>query len=134
MSVVRGFVHRMYRMGPRTDPCATPKLSMAGLESPLLIIIHATHAYGIHGSKFVCVLKIPYPFVSKSIFLAIIVNQEASRPVVYRNTRTLHTGKKKKKKEKRKEKKLGNVVLWLLLSPGIAARAFRALHWDKRVM
>ena len=38
LSVVRGFVYRMNKMGPRTDPCGMPKLSMDGCESLLLII------------------------------------------------------------------------------------------------
>ena len=33
MSVVRGFVYKMNRIGPRTEPCGTPKLSMVGCES-----------------------------------------------------------------------------------------------------
>ena len=36
MSVVRDFVYKMKRIGPRTDPCGTPKLSLVGLESLLL--------------------------------------------------------------------------------------------------
>ena len=32
MSVVRGFVYKMNRIGPRPDPCGTLKLSMVGLE------------------------------------------------------------------------------------------------------
>ena len=32
MSVVRGLVYKMNRMGPRTEPCGTPKLSKSGCE------------------------------------------------------------------------------------------------------
>ena len=32
MSVVRGFVYKMNRIGPRTKPCGTPKLSKVGCE------------------------------------------------------------------------------------------------------
>ena len=38
MSVFRGFVYRMNRMGPSTEPCGTPKLSKVGCESLLLIV------------------------------------------------------------------------------------------------
>ena len=38
MSVVRGFAYKMNKMGPRTEPCGTPKLSMDGGESLLLMI------------------------------------------------------------------------------------------------
>ena len=38
MSVVRGFVYRMNRMGPRTEPCETLKLSKVGCESLLLMV------------------------------------------------------------------------------------------------
>ena len=64
-----------------------------------------------HAPKFVRMLKIPYPSVIKEFD--------------YGNTKILHTGKKKS---------------WIaphyvcLLSPGKAARIFRALHWDKKVI
>ena len=38
MSVVRGFVYRMNRMGPSAEPCGTPKLSKVDCESLLLIV------------------------------------------------------------------------------------------------
>ena len=38
MNVVRGFVYKMNRIGPRTEPCGTPKLSKVGCESLLLMV------------------------------------------------------------------------------------------------
>jgi len=38
MSVVRSFVYKMNRIGPRTEPCGTPKLSKVGCESLLLMV------------------------------------------------------------------------------------------------
>ena len=38
MSVVRVFVYKMNRIGPRTEPCGTPKLSKVGCESLLLMV------------------------------------------------------------------------------------------------
>ena len=38
MSVVRGFVYKMNRIGPRAEPCGMPKLSKVGCDSLLLII------------------------------------------------------------------------------------------------
>ena len=38
MSVVRGFVYKMDRIGPRTEPCGTPKLSKVGCEFFLLMV------------------------------------------------------------------------------------------------
>ena len=38
MSVVRGFAYKMNRIGPRTEPCGTPKLSKVGCESLLLMV------------------------------------------------------------------------------------------------
>ena len=38
MSVVRGCGYKMNRIGPRTEPCGTPKLSKAGYESLLLMV------------------------------------------------------------------------------------------------
>ena len=38
MSVVRGFVYKMNRIGPRTEPCGTPKLGKVGGESLLLMV------------------------------------------------------------------------------------------------
>ena len=41
VGVIRGFVYKMNKMGPRTEPCGMPKLSMDGcekLENLLLII------------------------------------------------------------------------------------------------
>ena len=38
ISVVRGFVYKMNRMGPRTEPCGTPKLSSVACESLLLTV------------------------------------------------------------------------------------------------
>ena len=38
MSVVRSFVYKMNRIGPRTEPCVTPKLSKVGCESLLLMV------------------------------------------------------------------------------------------------
>ena len=38
MSVVRGFVYKMNTIGPRTEPCGTPKLSKVGCESLLLMV------------------------------------------------------------------------------------------------
>ena len=46
MSVVRGFVYKMNRIGPRTDPCGTPKLSKVGCESLLLLVtVDSTQKY-----------------------------------------------------------------------------------------
>ena len=38
MSVVRGFVYKMNTIGPRTEPCGTPKLSKVGCENLLLMV------------------------------------------------------------------------------------------------
>ena len=38
MSVVGGFVYQMNRIGPRTEPCGTPKLSKIGCEILLLMV------------------------------------------------------------------------------------------------
>ena len=38
MSVVRGFVYKMTKTGPRTEPCEMPKLSRVGCESLLLMV------------------------------------------------------------------------------------------------
>ena len=38
MSVVRGFVYKINRIGPRTEPCGTPNLSKVGCESLLLMV------------------------------------------------------------------------------------------------
>ena len=38
MNVVRGFVYKMNRIGPRTEPGGTPKLIKVGCESLLLMV------------------------------------------------------------------------------------------------